>query len=482
VAALAVASTIGAEVWGLRTHTLHQDGQWESAKLALARPVMGAVGFVATPVALSGNVLDLGAWHGFQQIAWHRPVDAARIAFNFELGTGAHLSALYGGTAGGWAGLRLSRHPSLPSRHFLSANDGKMMQAEALEVAVGPGWHHVALDLGEVTRATLDGRPLPVTHGVAPGPRRVGFRGSAGPSRIDDVEITLRDGRVLRDDFRNRGGLQRALWIGFLVLAAIETLRRAARLVPPQADWVRLSLALTACVVAGLGWLAQTRSLGRLYPSEVPEGLYANRIETPSQAIARLGALEDPRPAVLVLGGSQAWGAGAGVEEEVWTARLEAALGGAFRVWNAGISGNDSRATVSLYRELWAPLKPRLVIGVFGVNDNDPAVLAASLTELVQVSEASGTDLVLVQEAVAPEAPRLPDFSANREVMATIAARHEVPLFDMHIALARRRDEGLLWWDFVHLSAHGQRLFSESLAPVVREALGPADDGSPSAL
>ena len=25
-----------AEVWGLRTHTLHQDGQWDSAKLALA--------------------------------------------------------------------------------------------------------------------------------------------------------------------------------------------------------------------------------------------------------------------------------------------------------------------------------------------------------------------------------------------------------------------------------------------------------------
>ena len=47
VGLVALAAAIGGEVWGLRVHTLHASGRWHSAKLDLARPVMGAVGFVA---------------------------------------------------------------------------------------------------------------------------------------------------------------------------------------------------------------------------------------------------------------------------------------------------------------------------------------------------------------------------------------------------------------------------------------------------
>ena len=199
--------------------------------------------------------------------------------------------------------------------------------------------------------------------------------------------------------------------------------------------------------------------------------MYPNRIETAAQAIGRLGDLEDARPAVLALGGSQTWGAGARTTDAVWTEQLEAALEGRYRVWNAGISGYDSRALVSLYRDRWASLRPQLVVAVFGANDDDPASLEASLEELVRVSRDFGAQLLLVQEPVAPEAPRLPDFVANRERMAAAAARHGVPLLDMHEALAQRRDEGLLWWDFVHLSSYGQSLFAEALTPAVEATL-----------
>jgi lysophospholipase L1-like esterase len=471
LAFVALAAALAGEVWGLRSNTLERNGRWHSAKLDLERPVIGAVSFVVTPLALHGSRLDLGAWHGFQQLAWHEPIDATRIELRFQLAHGAHLSLLYGGVEGGFAGVRLSRHPSLPAREFLSLASGRVAQSYPFELALGEGWHRATLELGERTRLRIDDRELPLNVTVGPGPKRFALRGSALPTRVDDIRIELRDGRVLREDFRRAGGLQRALVCAALLLLAIETVVRLRSTRDRSAAMLRLGLALSACAIAGLALATQRLYLGRVYPAEVESEAHANRIETPGQAIARLRAARDERAAILVLGGSQTWGAGAARAEDVWSEQIERSLGGRYKVWNAGVSGQDAAAQISLLRQHGLALRPRLVIAVFGTNDADPDAFSRSLDELASIGRDADLTVLLVQEPTAADAPALAWSAANRERVREAAERHGLALVDVHSALVKRRDQALMWWDFAHLSSHGHTLFAQEILPAIEQAL-----------
>jgi len=474
---VALAAALASEVWGLRNNTLERNGHWHSAKLDLERALIGAVSFVVTPVALHRNRLDLSSWYGFQQLTWFEPLDAERLEFSFELAPRAHLSIFYGGVVGGWGGTRLSHDLGLGSRHFLARASGEVVAADLLDFSVGGGKHRVVVDLGVRTRVSVDGEELPPAPGIPAGPRRLGFRGSASSAWIDDVRLTLRDGRVLHEDFRASGTLVRALAIGLGLLLATELAVRTARgRARPEAPfalwWPRLAVAGVASGVAALAWGAQVTYLGILYPEEIRSEVYTNRIETPGQALARLGTLDDPRPGILVIGTSQTWGAGAASADDTWTARLEADLGGRYRVWNAGISGSKAATLARFYRQRWAQAKPRLVIAVFGVNDVDPDVFEQSLAEIIAIGRDFDIPTLLVQEPFAPDAPPRRWLPENREHMRRAAEHHGLALFDMHSALSDRRNEAWMWWDYVHLTSQGQALFAQELLPSVIEALG----------
>lgn len=47
--------------------------------------------------------------------------------------------------------------------------------------------------------------------------------------------------------------------------------------------------------------------------------------------------------------------------------------------------------------------------------------------------------------------------------MRRLGTELRVPLVDMHAHLRSSRDTGFLWWDQVHLTSYGQRLFADKL-------------------
>lgn len=480
-----VAAVLLAETIGLRANTLEANGRWRSAKHDLALPVMGAVGFERTPIALHRNRLDLGAWHGFQQVEWWETIEPERIALQFRLDEGAHLSVLYGpdGASGarGWAGFRFSRHPDLVTRELFATPAGAVLKASPLERPIEAGWHEVTFDFGDPLRVTLDGEMLPVTVQPAAGPMRLALRGSARATLVDDVRIVLRDGRTLRETFRASGAFARAAACALALLAAIElTARLGARADLRRRRGLRVALAFGCASVALIGWLAQTTVLGGRYPTDLvaadaPD--LANTIETPGEVIARLRRARDPRPAIVALGGSQTWGAGVRRIEDRWTDRLEEALGGAYRVWNTGISGQGAQPQVKQLHDHWLAWEPLLVIAVVGLNDGDADAFTAALEVLVSLCRERDIALLFVQEPMAWDAPPLSFLAANREAMRRVAEAHDVPLLDMHVALAESRDRALMWWDFAHLSSSGHALFANALLPSVERVL--ARDSAP---
>ncbi len=53
--------------------------------------------------------------------------------------------------------------------------------------------------------------------------------------------------------------------------------------------------------------------------------------------------------------------------------------------------------------------------------------------------------------------------------MAAIGGQYDVPVIDTQGLLARREDDGFLWWDQVHLTSFGHRLFAEHLVEALEQ-------------
>ena len=86
---------------------------------------------------------------------------------------------------------------------------------------------------------------------------------------------------------------------------------------------------------------------------------------------------------------------------------------------------------------------------------------------------------MLVVFALEPNSPerrptdrRHGDLSVKHEIVRSVAARSERPVIDLHAYLTERRDAGLVWWDFVHLTSFGQRLVARELAAELPTLLG----------
>jgi lysophospholipase L1-like esterase len=223
--------------------------------------------------------------------------------------------------------------------------------------------------------------------------------------------------------------------------------------------------------------------LSRLYPDDyraMNAEDYPNRIEAPRRAIQRIaravGSLPRDRSfRILLVGSSQTWGAGARRREDTWASVLERELEAGGRnvvIVNAGISGARAEELLELYRRAWHRSDPDLVVIDLGHNDEGGPEFATALQGFVGECRWRSIPIVFVLEPNATEAPtRIGD---RHEVMRGVAAGGRVPVVDMHAYLEEQRETGHIWWDRVHLTSYGQRLFGEELARELEPYLGRA--------
>ena len=60
---------------------------------------------------------------------------------------------------------------------------------------------------------------------------------------------------------------------------------------------------------------------------------------------------------------------------------------------------------------------------------------------------------------------------AKHEIMKKVAGLRHIPVVDMHRYLAEHDDDGLLWWDSVHLTGAGHAIFAEHLSAAIVNVL-----------
>ena len=463
-------------------HTLDNREHWESTKPSLLYNLMGAVAYTTTPVTLTTNALNLGAWHGFQEVVTRELVNPTSLSFRMQLPGESSLSLIYNKTDKGFSGIRLSTSPNHPSERFTATAGGRFLTRAPLSVpALGEAWHTVTLRVeGDQIQVTLDGEPLArFTETMAPR-QQVGFRGGVTYAFVDDVTLaTAEDATALVDDFSPPSGYLGVLLWTFLILAcgigglAWLLARRGGR------GWhfaLAIDLALiiiaTPVYAADRLFLAERHGYSKLHFQVTKAlGIYSNPVFGSRQdtvdrlAAASAAAQPSTLPRILFIGSSQTWGSGASGDDthmiHLVTQGLNAE-GARFDVANASIQGAKSPFLLERYTAEWHRWEPQIMVLNLSTNDVDVVAYEASLRAFVTGNNAQKVRTIFILEPNASDSTREP-VEPKHVVMRKVAEELKVPVIDLHAHLIAERGAGLLWWDHVHLTDAGQAVAAEFL-------------------
>ncbi len=467
-------------VYLLWNNNLKENGNWRVTKLELEIPAMGSLSYFAGPQALARGHLNLGAWHGFQEVIYRNPVEIKDLKLRFLLGPNGYLSIIYGKSEREFRGIRLSANPEFCNATFTAESEGEFLQKSPIPLAPlqSVKWHtcHLWLE-GQIPHLELDGQPVEFSDAPLSAFTALGFRGCETQALVDNVVATEENGTVFRDTFfSTRHWLPATLVaLGVVLFADLLALLLTRRCGVPLKHlmfgmlYLGLLTGIALFAVFCVVFLTQHK-----YPTA--GSIPASQIKADSQRDEEhLRQQLEPYPQepapgtirVVFLGTSQTRGGNPTKSSQAFVARTmewlntNAPKGFQYDCINAGISGGDSNRLVDLYEELLLPLHPRLVIINLGNNDQSAPVLAANLDRIINMSEERHVKALILLEPNSIE--RCPGDLPNHPAMREVARKRRVPCVELHQYLKDRWDTGFIWWDFVHLTSHGHRLIAECI-------------------
>ena len=271
---------LAAEIRQYSRNTLAENGDWVSAKTLMQIGLVGAHHFVHTRNALAGNRLDLGAWHGYNEVYFAEPLTLGSVELSFRLAEGAHLSIVVSRDESSFVGARLSRHPEFPSMLFRGERSGAFTETSTIDgVDLGGDWHRARVDASENGwTVSLDGAALASLDAAAIPEGFVGLRNGSYPAEVDDVVITDATGAVRLDEsFRNTNGYWATLaialvaaWGLFYLIARLASRPDDSDATPPLFWVVLASLMLTFAAGLYLAFDVKVWSRSYFYRKHVP--------------------------------------------------------------------------------------------------------------------------------------------------------------------------------------------------------------------
>jgi len=467
-------------------NTLLRNGKWTSTKLALEKQVMSALVYMNSRQALSGERLNLGRWHGYQEVIYHEALPLRDVSFDLLLPEQSYLTFVFGKTQERFRGILLGT-PPFSSLYFTALDSGEFLSSAPLPDARPKAgvWTRLTVEFaGDHFSAALDGVPVASFPMDPMGMQRFGFRGCAREVFVDDL-VVHRSGpggtvSVIRETFWNGRGFA----LAFASVAAALLLLDLLALLVYRGRGARGQKPLFAALAASLLLLVAGAAVVAVYVTRfsgsygVPDAereraWRAREAQRINEALSsERQALPEGGDRVLFVGSSQTWGAGATREEDTFVHAIESRLAvndPPIECINAGVSGLTAGELFRLYREEWLSFAPRLTVINLSTNDEDAAAFEQALEQFVALNEEHGVATLFVLEPnsteFTPRSPRL------HPVMRRVAERHAVPVVDAHAYLAERSDRGFLWWDVVHPTSFGHRLIAECLAEEIRDAV-----------
>lgn len=469
-------------------HTLYNNRRWTSTKTTLDGGIIGAQSFVFNLQTLAGGRLDLSAWFAHQEVVSNDEFDPRSVEVELSISRDADLTVQFGRSEHRYTGLRLSSSERFPPALLLATPEGEFLKKQEFRQLrrARPGRiHRLRIDFddgpGERFTVYLNDQRLKSFRRPVARPMRIGFRGGARPALVHSVRVTDRDGGVWLEEFERPANwrLAYALSVSGVLLSSLLLfliLRRVIAVSDRRLILHFLMFSIVLLVVAAL-FIAFVWRRSTFYPNaterlEQRQAAYADAGAERMLERIRNEASPDPAPGIqrlLFIGSSQTRGSGATDAEHTLvrqTERLLNARAGTrrFECLNVAVRAYKMRHMSTDFQQHWVDSGATLAIVNAGYNDRrtEPEVWQRSLRALIAAAEEAGIQLVLIPEATSVVRPWPALERMHRSVRQT-GARAGLPVIEMQSHLRQRADDGFLWWDWVHLTSFGQRVFAERL-------------------
>ncbi|MHB2021461.1 MAG: SGNH/GDSL hydrolase family protein [Candidatus Xenobia bacterium] len=481
--AAALTALVACFTWEYRYNVLYTAHHgWVTQKSRQGRYTMGGVSYMLTRPALCRDTLDLAAWHGYQEVLWRQPFPLLQAHFDALIGEGSWVALVFGRNDQGCWGVRISRRSDFPCMGFQADGDGMFVQRFPLQAT--PGGHSV------VDVKLHDGQADVAVDGVAAGSFAcsataglAGFQGSLLHNAVYNVTFDGPQGLVVHDSFSNWPAvwplLPGALLWMLLLNGALWLWWRRDSAVGPRLLTVNVWFLGAALLTLGVEWFVfAPRYPNVIHFAQYPE--FANFWEIaplrPQITEELQKRYEQPPPGrqILFIGSSQTWGSGANTEADTWVRRLETRLNaehasqGPFVCVNGGICGARSQDLLEAWTHDWTFLHPTAVVIDLGFNDPDAKVLISNMQAMLVHGKEEGARGLVIVEAASAEYRDGPLYARQEALRHTAWG---VPVIDMPSFLDAHQDAGFLWWDPVHLSSCGQKIFAGRVYPELEKLL-----------
>ncbi len=490
----------------LATNTLDRNGNWLSSKLFLKKFVMGSYQFFTKKQTLSKEKLNLGAWHGFQEVVYGDKVYPSIVSFDFRLSEDSYLLFIFNKTINGFSAIRFSLNPKFKNEYILAENSGKFVDTRDLSInGFKEGvWYRVEVVFNETGRmkikigdkiALVDGIDMPLLQS------KIGFRGSYSNSYVDNIIIMDVEGNVFKENFRNDKNLIYIFFGVFLVMSVITKVFQICLVRKgnsfERSIYITLSIFLSFCLVIGAIYLYSYFYFSTRYPSL--NSFFNNLIQKEETSLQRKENIIKQKAKsswesadvnsknVLFLGTSQTWGAGASEEYLTFVARAENMINkengylaqnqnkervlgdfskDSYNFINAGMYGVKSKDLVDYYRDYWLKLPLEMVVVNLSTNDVNPKEFRKNLQKIIDLSEAKGLKVIFLLE---PNSLEISSDSFFHDIMIEVAKENDIDYFDLHEYLKQKNHTGIIWWDFVHPTNYGHQLIAQKVVEIIKD-------------
>lgn len=466
------------------SNTLYHNVKWISTKTFLKKGVIGANDFYFSRNALANGHLNLGCWHGHQEVIYKKYIAPTEIAFDFLLSDNSYVVFGFNKNANQFSGIRISLCKKFKDIYFISSDEGEFTYVEELNIPlIKPNrWNHIKILFGHDTiMLYLNGQFIKTVKLFLLQQQQIGFRGGSKEALIDNVVIHERNSLyVIRESFDNKNFYWFLSIFGFMVLFNFlvgnvlyryfkNTSKQTLLLITSNLVLsILLSLFLLfdyCCYSKRYVPIIKTR---RLMDKEKKYWLNADErsiVRQIKDRYADRGSKNNIR--IIFIGTSQTWGAGARDETETFVNRIEKklnsskAINGRFECINAGISSYNSSKLLDLYINELLVLEPQIVVIILSNNDSDSVQFSSNLRRFADLNISKGIKTIFVLEANSIELT--PDELMLHKFMRQVGQEKGVPILDLHRYLAQNYDNGFLWWDSAHLTSFGQKLAADFL-------------------
>lgn len=448
---------------------------------------MASFSFYATRKALSGQKLDLGTWHGFNEVVSLKDFEATNISFDFFLKDSHYVSFHYNRTPESFSGVLLSANPYISSKFFTGDSFGKFTLAQDLKIEniKKNSWNTAEIKFGSeksslYINSVLISSDLP----AALQKQHIGFKGSGhSGSYIDSVSVKNRDGTVWTESFDNSENIYKTfgivasifLIIGLVILQLFKS--------KPQFSFNVLAVLFVSAIILPLLLVADSYATANFYYSK-PSYLdflqssvkkEFDAFVTADQSKHSVGKEfkgqyvhnDTPPFKIILLGTSQTWGSGASANDRTIVSQYNislknAGLGNKARAYGLAVPGTYLIDMSALFYQLTKEKLPELLIINMCINDTSDLVsYENNLKKFITDLKKLGVKVVLSAEPFYDETQTMSRY--NHEVVQKISVDMQVPFINEQDFLFSKLNSGYLWWDVVHMSDYAQQLFGSAL-------------------